>query len=1037
LVNKQKTIKSKNILKNTRDKTTKKSITISVCMIVKDEEQFLDNCLKSVKDIADEIIIIDTGSKDKTVDIAKKYTDKIFFHPWQDSFSEARNHYFEYATGYWIFQIDADEELVKEDIPILMKAVKNPDIDAIMVQIISSLKEGKNEGRHNVERIFRNNGVIHYEGRVHNRLVGFERPEIYQIRFKHHGYNLNNQELSEKKHHRRMTLLKKDIEENPKNPLPYHYLSCCYIGKSLFDETLDTGLKAIELSVIAEDNNPIFLWTRYNVAMVYYKLKQFDQAETLCLSAIAINNMHIDSYYILTLIYYDQGDWDNVIKHGKRHVDLSNQLKTNPQNFGTMVINTHKEAWNTYLLLGIAYHEIGKSKPSYDSIQSAISFAPDPFYPLRAAGIYFFHKGLLSKSEKYFQRALLINSNDQNVKDILEKIRLKKQKMSVKQTVSCCMIVKNEEEFLEKCLSSIKDYVDELIIVDTGSTDSTVDIAKKFTDKIYFHPWENSFSKARNQVLQYATSDWVFQIDGDEELMEGSGERIREAVQNAEDADIIYVNIFCSYANGTKKSLHNFERLFRNNGKIHYEGSVHNQIVGGTKSFYSSIALWHYGYDVDEEKSLQKFKRTTNLLKKEIENDPNNPKFHHYLSASYFSKGMNEDALDETIKAIQLSDNQNNNHSLYAWSHFIASMASFRLRDIDQAEKYALKSLNKYPEHLDSFYMLTIISAEKEDWKYVLKYGDSFISILEKYKDNSGNSSLTINNTMNEGPAVFLLMGHAAYNTTDFIRMEEYYNRAYDIAESKWEILWNIGVYHMDKSGEMDKAGHFLELAANEAPYEYNAWYMLAKYYNKKEFIDEEINALEKVIEIGTKEDFIINRLFSLYVKKDLNDRALTLLKSIKNPDISFYSTLLNLGNLNVEKEDIESALLCYMKAAEMKPDSHEAWSILGELTFLLGRIDDSIVFFEKALKVKDSDLNNLIMICYLKLKTSDIESHIKYCDKLLSLLDLNRNRVINNFNDLKYIFIEMGSSPDIGSGNLPRIDEIINELEGYISHAA
>ncbi len=61
-------------------------------MIVKNEEQYLDNCLKSIKDIADEIVIVDTGSNDRTVEIAKKYTDKIYFHPWKDSFSEARNH---------------------------------------------------------------------------------------------------------------------------------------------------------------------------------------------------------------------------------------------------------------------------------------------------------------------------------------------------------------------------------------------------------------------------------------------------------------------------------------------------------------------------------------------------------------------------------------------------------------------------------------------------------------------------------------------------------------------------------------------------------------------------------------------------------------------------------------------------------------------------------------------------------------------------------------------------------------------------------
>src|SRR5574343_299448 len=85
--------------------------------------------------------------------------------------------------------------------------------------------------------------------------------------------------------------------------------------------------------------------------------------------------------------------------------------------------------------------------------------------------------------------------------------------------LSACLMVKNEEENLPRCLNSIKDVVDEIIIVDTGSTDSTIEIAKEYTDKIYIHPWENNFSKHRNQSISYATGDWILIIDADEELI--------------------------------------------------------------------------------------------------------------------------------------------------------------------------------------------------------------------------------------------------------------------------------------------------------------------------------------------------------------------------------------------------------------------------------------------------------------------------------------------------------------------------------------
>src|SRR3989304_7047785 len=109
--------------------------TLSLCMIVKNEEQFLGQCLDSVQDIVDEMIIVDTGSTDSTVEIARRYGAQIFHHPWQGSFSEARNYGLQYATGDWILQMDADEELEKADIPILKKVLRSDLYDAIFVAL--------------------------------------------------------------------------------------------------------------------------------------------------------------------------------------------------------------------------------------------------------------------------------------------------------------------------------------------------------------------------------------------------------------------------------------------------------------------------------------------------------------------------------------------------------------------------------------------------------------------------------------------------------------------------------------------------------------------------------------------------------------------------------------------------------------------------------------------------------------------------------------------------------------------------------------
>jgi tetratricopeptide (TPR) repeat protein len=397
---------------------------------------------------------------------------------------------------------------------------------------------------------------------------------------------------------------------------------------------------------------------------------------------------------------------------------------------------------------------------------------------------------------------------------------------------------------------------------------------------------------------------------------------------------------------------------------------------------------------------------------------------------------MFKEALKEADLAIHLTEITDNRNHIYGWTYYNASFSLLKLGEHIKAKEYPIRALEKYPDHLDSYYMLTIIAGDKSEWDDVIKHGNNFIRVWKDHKNFPEKLDMMIENTMSEAPAIYTLIGHAYHGLKAYNKMEECYNNACEMSDDKWLLYWNIGVYHLDKSFDMERAGHFLKLAVKEAPDEYNTWYMLAKYNNKNGFEDEELAALEKIFDLGTQDDFILNRLFSLFIKKGLTNKALTLLNSTKNLSLSLYPDILMLGNKYIEKGELESALNCYMKAVQMKPFSHEAWGILAELSISMGNIDDSSVFIKKALDLKDDNTNYLLLACYIKLKTGDIESHIKYCDKLLSCLSLNKNLTINGFNDLRTLFIEISHSTNISSGNLLRIKDIINELDRYISLA-
>lgn len=105
--------------------------------------------------------------------------------------------------------------------------------------------------------------------------------------------------------------------------------------------------------------------------------------------------------------------------------------------------------------------------------------------------------------------------------------------------ISVCMIVRNEETLLPRCLQSIQGIADEIIVVDTGSTDRTIEIGRRFGAKVYHHPWENDFSKHRNQSLSYATMDWVLVLDADEEFFSEDAAVMRQVLHQS-SADYLF-----------------------------------------------------------------------------------------------------------------------------------------------------------------------------------------------------------------------------------------------------------------------------------------------------------------------------------------------------------------------------------------------------------------------------------------------------------------------------------------------------------------
>lgn len=162
-------------------------------------------------------------------------------------------------------------------------------------------------------------------------------------------------------------------------------------------------------------------------------------------------------------------------------------------------------------------------------------------------------------------------------------------------TISLCMIVKNEEKVLERCLDSAKSFADEIIIVDTGSTDRTKEIAEKYTDRVYDFEWKDDFSAARNEAFSRAVMDYCMWLDADDVVAKEQQEKIKELKRTISlDTSVVMMKYVMSF-DETGKPVFSYyrERLLRNGLGFRWQGRVHEAISPAGRVLYSDIEIEH------------------------------------------------------------------------------------------------------------------------------------------------------------------------------------------------------------------------------------------------------------------------------------------------------------------------------------------------------------------------------------------------------------------------------------------------------------
>lgn len=734
-------------------------IKLSVCIIAKNEEKMIEDCIRSVANIATEIILIDTGSSDNTIRIAQNYNCKVFNYNWNNDFAQARNIGLSKAIYPFILSIDADERLSNPDEVVNVLKKSKDTTGGWLIEVISDATRpdgAVDTYKNKLLRLFRNHQKIRFSGIIHEQILNsivnlglqIENTDINII---HLGYAYSN-DLMKAKQLRNVELLKIALLNEPENAYYYFNIAKTYIALNNNELAEYNIQRALEFSKTDAITRPQAL--NYGAVIAFHN-NNIELAIQRAKESLNIVPVQVFASFILGEIYDALNQLDLAYNY---YVDIKKAISN--QNFINQIVGDY------YLPLDILHFKIGKCLIAMKKYELAelefdrgLNINPKQINCLVGKANILFSKKQYIQSKQLLEQALIMRPDQTEIQEFIYKvnsyldmqqtisipiININKSK-SPKQDnlLSLCMIVKNEENMLPQCLDSVRNIVDEIIIVDTGSDDNTINIANQFGAKVIEYTWNDNFADARNESLKHASGKWILYLDADERLHNNSKEIIIDLLNNASNEIGAFIcTIESNHINLTgNKEFHRgaYPRIFRNYGypEINFVGRVHEQITPSIFKLNKQIAIseiiiTHLGYNQSREAMEAKIKRNYAMLIQHVNDEPLNSYAWYQLGQTLAQMSLVKEAEDAIRFAISLGKMSN---SIYASAAATLAQLTGNKKEFQEALHWAEQSLQKAPNQVYALnikaYALLYLNKPKEAEMV-------FYEVLKRVKSKQG-----------------------------------------------------------------------------------------------------------------------------------------------------------------------------------------------------------------------------------------------------------------------------------------------------------
>lgn len=539
------------------------------------------------------------------------------------------------------------------------------------------------------------------------------------------------------------------------------------------------------LKVVKEEREDISVGELNNKGMFYLSRGMFNEAEEFFKRAIELDHNYAIAHNNLAVVYLNRGSYKEAI----RELRIAIQLKPD-----------YAEAYNN---LGAAYLQSQKYTEARWSFEKALEIKPD-------------YKEARENLD-YISQRFIKGSNNVNRRIIATKDSKKRDKFP---TISLCMIVKNEEKNLPETLNSVKDYIDEIIIVDTGSTDNTVEVARSFGAKVYFYEWNDDFASARNEALRHANCEWILSIDADDTMNGSDILRFKEYLKETDALGFsipIFSKIEDRSLNINNTVVNYLVRIFKNDPRIRFSRRVHEFVdqsiydIGG-KIERIDLPVFHRGY-ADLEILKKKIERNKRLLELALDENPSDHNLWVYMGKTYVTLDDLDSAERCYRKAIEIAEeNRNRFGSLYFLQSAYTDLAILVSKDrMEEAIELFNRAITIDPNFPDTYYHLGMVYYNKGLFR------EAYEAFKKVFQVDINKSMFAISHLGIRGELTLTMLQATALQLGLIREAIDYGNRVLEINPNNAAVLNNMGIAYM-ALGDRGIGKRFFEKALIVSP---------------------------------------------------------------------------------------------------------------------------------------------------------------------------------------------------------------------------